>query len=130
MSEQVERRLLELLEHPTHSPYGNPIPGLDDLGEQSPASKFTDGVISLVTLVQDANGPVEGVIRRLGEPVQYEPELLQQLQDAGLVPGASAKFVSQGDYVSATVEGTAGDGLDLPVEVAQHIYVGTGSFTS
>src|SRR6476660_5923261 len=33
MSETVERRLLELLDHPTESPYGNPIPGLAELGE-------------------------------------------------------------------------------------------------
>lgn len=33
MSENVERRLLpEVLDHPTTSPYGNPIPGLDQLG--------------------------------------------------------------------------------------------------
>ena len=32
MSERVERRLYELLEHPTESPYGNPIPGLEALG--------------------------------------------------------------------------------------------------
>ena len=31
MSEAVERRLLELLGNPTVSPYGNPIPGLDEL---------------------------------------------------------------------------------------------------
>lgn len=128
MSEQVERRLLELLDHPTHSPYGNPIPGLSDLGEKAPASKFTDGVVNLVVLVQDADGAVEGVIRRLGEPVQYEPELLQQLEDAGLVPGASASFSARGDYVLARVASVAGDGLELPVEVAQHIYVGTEGF--
>ncbi|GHC54005.1 hypothetical protein GCM10010349_20340 [Streptomyces flavofungini] len=34
MSEAVERRVVELLEHPTHSPYGNPIPGLAELGAQ------------------------------------------------------------------------------------------------
>lgn len=128
MSEQVERRLLELLGHPTHSPYGNPIPGLSDLGEKAPVSKFTDGVVSLVALVQGAGGAVEGVIRRMGEPVQYEPELLQQLEDAGLVPGASASFSARGDYVLATVASVAGDGLELPIEVAQHIYVGTASF--
>src|SRR5277367_1562313 len=33
MSETVERRLLEILGHPTESPYGNPIPGLDELGD-------------------------------------------------------------------------------------------------
>ena len=37
MSESVERRLIELLEHPTESPYGNPIPGLDELGEAATA---------------------------------------------------------------------------------------------
>ena len=35
MSETVERRLLELLDHPTESPYGNPIPGLDELGDEA-----------------------------------------------------------------------------------------------
>ncbi len=33
MSEQVEQRLIALLGHPQTSPYGNPIPGLDHLGE-------------------------------------------------------------------------------------------------
>ena len=32
MSERVERRIFELLNHPTVSPYGNPIPGLAELG--------------------------------------------------------------------------------------------------
>ena len=128
MSEQVERRLLELLEHPTHSPYGNPIPGLDELGDTAKSAKFSDGVVNLVNLVLGAVGPVKGVIRRLGEPVQYEPELLEQLQGAGLVPGAAGSFASRGDYVLASVDGRDGDGLELPVEVAQHIYVGTSRF--
>ncbi len=42
MSEQVERRLVELLGHPTESPYGNPIPGLDQLGDV-PARTFERG---------------------------------------------------------------------------------------
>ena len=44
MSETVERRLIELLDHPTESPYGNPIPGLDELGEARPREEFMDGV--------------------------------------------------------------------------------------
>jgi DtxR family transcriptional regulator, Mn-dependent transcriptional regulator len=37
MSDGVERRLVEILGHPTHSPYGNPIPGLSELtGENEP----------------------------------------------------------------------------------------------
>lgn len=84
--------------------------------------------MNLVNLVLGAVGPVQGVIRRLGEPVQYEPELLEQLQGAGLVPGAAGSFASRGDYVLASVDGRDGEGLELPVEVAQHIYVGTSRF--
>lgn len=122
MSETVERRIIEMLNHPTDSPYGNPIPGLDELGEHA-AAKFADGVVNIVTLVHGAVGPVKGVIRRLGEPAQYESELLEQLRAAGVVPGAKASFSAAGSYVLVEVEGF-GDGLELPNEVAIHVYVG------
>ena len=121
MSEQVERRLLEMLGHPTESPYGNPIPGLAELGD-APAPAFMDGVINLVDVVAATNEPVSGVIRRLGEPVQFEPELLQQLQNAGVMPGALATISAAGSYVFVQVEGF-GEGLELPNEVAVHIFV-------
>ncbi|WP_240646113.1 metal-dependent transcriptional regulator [Georgenia sp. SYP-B2076] len=38
MSERVERRLLDLLDHPHIDPYGNPIPGLEQLGDVSAAA--------------------------------------------------------------------------------------------
>ncbi|WP_309615983.1 metal-dependent transcriptional regulator [Salinibacterium sp.] len=121
MSEQVERRLLEMLDHPTESPYGNPIPGLEELGDP-PAPAFMDGVISLVDAVGTAGETITSVIRRLGEPVQFEPELLQQLQAAGVLPGAMASISAAGSYVFVQVEGF-GDGLELPNEVAVHIFV-------
>ncbi len=121
MSEQVERRLLELLDHPTESPYGNPIPALDELGER-PAGRFLEGVIDIVRCASAAGAEVVGTIRRLGEPVQFEPELLLQLQAAGVVPGATARVSSAGSYVVVQVEGFD-DGLELPHEVAQHIYI-------
>ena len=34
MSDAVEQRVYELLDRPTRSPYGNPIPGLDELGQR------------------------------------------------------------------------------------------------
>src|SRR6476469_8711660 len=52
MSESVERRLLELLDHPTESPYGNPIPGLDELGEE-PGEDFLAGVEPLTEVAGD-----------------------------------------------------------------------------
>src|SRR5579875_2789682 len=47
MSEAVERRLVEVLGHPTESPYGNPIPGLGELGEGRADVAFRDGLIRL-----------------------------------------------------------------------------------
>ncbi len=122
MSELVERRLLELLDHPTESPYGNPIPGLDELGDK-PAGRFLEGVVNIVERVTGESGVVTGTIRRLGEPVQFEPELLQQLQAAGVMPGAEASISAAGSYVLVKVD-DHGEGLELPNEVAQHIYVG------
>lgn len=121
MSEQVERRLLELLDHPTESPYGNPIPALDELGDPL-ARPFLDGVINIVNRVRGESEPVQGTIRRLGEPVQFEPELLQQLLAAGVIPGAQATISAAGSYVLIQVDGH-GEGLELPSEVAIHVYV-------
>lgn len=121
MSEQVERRLLELLDHPTESPYGNPIPGLEELGG-APAIPFMEGMISVADLVASSEEKVTATIRRLAEPVQFEPELLQQFQGAGVLPGAVATFAPLETYVLVSVEGHE-DSLELPREIAGHIYV-------
>jgi DtxR family transcriptional regulator, Mn-dependent transcriptional regulator len=121
MSEQVERKILEILGHPTESPYGNPIPGLDELGD-SPAAAFMAGVTNIVELVASSRVPVTAVIRRLGEPVQFDPELLAQLRQSGVMPGASGQFSAVGSYVLVQVDGF-GEGLELPNEVASHIFV-------
>lgn len=123
MSEQVERRLVELLGHPTESPYGNPIPGLDQLGSgNAPVTQFDTGVIGLVQKMGDADGPVTGTVRRLAEPAQVDPELLQQLRDAGVVPGAHGTFSFSEGYVVVQIDDVE-DGLELPVEVASHIFL-------
>ncbi|HET8779785.1 MAG TPA: metal-dependent transcriptional regulator [Agromyces sp.] len=122
MSEQVERRLIEILGQPRESPYGNPIPGLEELG-LPPADSFMHGVVRVLDAMSETAAPVSGVIRRLGEPVQFDPELLAQLKQAGVVPGALATFSDSGAYVLVEVEGVEG-GLELPSEVAGHIFIG------
>jgi DtxR family Mn-dependent transcriptional regulator len=123
MSEQVERKILEILGHPTESPYGNPIPGLDELGD-SPAVAFMAGVTNLLDVVAASDVPVSAVIRRMGEPVQFDPELLAQLKQSGVLPGNTGVFSAVGSYVLVQVDGF-GEGLELPNEVAGHIFVTT-----
>src|SRR3954466_2181095 len=47
VSEGVERKILTLIGEHRESPYGNPIPGLDELGEE-PNEAFRLGVTSLL----------------------------------------------------------------------------------
>ncbi len=121
MSEQVERRLVELLGHPTESPYGNPIPGLDQIGGEVTRT-FEEGVVGLVARLNSAEEPVQGVVRRLAEPAQVDPDLLEQLREAGVVPGASGDFRFNEGYVLIQMDGQA-EGLELPVELASHIFL-------
>jgi len=123
MSEHVERRLIEILGHPTESPYGNPIPGLAELGV-APAAPFMEGVVNVVRELESGAESVSGRIRRMAEPVQFDPVLLGQLKEAGVVPGASARFSMSDGYVAVDVEGQD-EGLELPTEVAGHIFIAT-----
>ncbi|MEJ1155129.1 MULTISPECIES: metal-dependent transcriptional regulator [Microbacterium] len=121
MSEQVERRLVELLGHPTESPYGNPIPGLDQLGDV-PSATFEQGVVGLVRQMNAVGGPITGTVRRLAEPAQVDPELLQQLKSAGVMPGAHGSFRYNEGYVLVEMDGNA-EGLELPIELASHVFL-------
>lgn len=88
MSEAVERRVLELLRHPTESPYGNPIPGLEELGEKDGADPFLDeGMVSLADLDPGTEGKTV-VVRRIGEPIQTDAQLMYTLRRAGVQPGS------------------------------------------
>jgi DtxR family Mn-dependent transcriptional regulator len=88
MSEQVERRLLDLLGHPTVSPYGNPIPGLDELGDRARGddSELLTGLDKAVT-----GDPQRLLVRRLGEPIQTDSGLMAELRRAGVTPGEVVK---------------------------------------
>jgi DtxR family transcriptional regulator, Mn-dependent transcriptional regulator len=121
MSEQVEQKLIDMLGNPTESPYGNPIPSLDDV-DKSPAVAFLEGVQNIVDFARARSGPAEATVRRLSEPVQFDPELLLRLKIAGILPGAAATVEAAGAYVRVRGNG-AEEALELPVEVAVHIFV-------
>jgi DtxR family Mn-dependent transcriptional regulator len=120
MSERVELRLLDMLGHPKESPYGNPIPGLEELGDE-PAPAFMDGVVNVVDRLAESTAQMSVVVRRLGEPIQVDPELLQQLRTAGIMPGADATISANGTFVRLATAGSAG--IELPHELAVHIFV-------
>ena len=125
MSDRVERRLLELLEHPHRSPYGNPIPGLGELGDGVPDEGFFDGVVALTELLPEFSasgaGPVEVTVRRIGEPIQTDIELLARLSRAGVIPEARVAVRRDGGLTIA-VPGSS-EVVDLTDDDARHIFV-------
>ncbi|PSS46089.1 metal-dependent transcriptional regulator [Arthrobacter woluwensis] len=124
MSERVERRIYELLGHPTDSPYGNPIPGLEQLGGLE-GEPFAAGLMTLVQAMNEYSPGSVVTVRRLAEPAQVEPELLQQLDEGGIRPGATVSLERAGDYIAVRVAGIEG-ALELPPEVAAHVFVSLG----
>lgn len=120
MSERVERRLFELLGKPEVSPYGNPIPGLEGLGGRG----WNDIAVPVTNLDAALDAGITGPITvlRLAETIQVEPELLAQLNEGGIKPGAVITLERTPGYIVVRVEGVDG-ALELPAEVSQHVFV-------
>ncbi len=119
MSEQVEQRLVDLLGRPRTSPYGNPIPGLDHLGVDTPASEETHA--DLITAEEAARRGGRFEVRRIIEVVQNRPEAMALLKRGGVVPGAALEFTGNNGLV--TVSSAAAEPVELPADVADGIQV-------
>ncbi|WP_282070667.1 metal-dependent transcriptional regulator [Janibacter hoylei] len=124
MSERVERKILAMLPEHRESPYGTPIPGLDELLSDEEAS--IDYLEGLQSLVQVAQGESTGQyrVRRIGEPAQVDHEALALLTEARLRPGEVVDVTPEGDRVIvARVGAQPGDAVSLPKDVAEHVFV-------
>ncbi|MDQ1664679.1 MAG: DtxR family transcriptional regulator, Mn-dependent transcriptional regulator [Actinomycetota bacterium] len=118
MSEAVERRLLDVLGHPTTSPYGLPIPGLSELGEPGSLDEPGSAMTTLDQLVLDT--PARVTIRRLAEPLQTDTALMSRLRRAGVQPGASV-LVSLSP--AGLLVGSGGETTEITGMVASHVFV-------
>ena len=103
------------------SPYGNPIPGLEELGgPAADAADFRTGVISLTDAVAGYTRGCTVVIRRLGEPLQTDVDVMSRLARAGVRPGRAVRA----GRATRGVELQVGDVLlELSSEVASHVFV-------
>ncbi len=120
MSETVERRLLELLGHPTESPYGNPIPGLAELGQaESGAEAFMDGVSPLSEVVVDGE-EARVHVRRISEEMQKDEALMSALRRVGATPD---KTVTVAATAEGVLVGSGGETAEIFPEAAEHIFV-------
>jgi DtxR family Mn-dependent transcriptional regulator len=119
MSETVERRLVELLGHPTESPYGTPIPGLSELGETSDDTEFMTGVEPLDAVAKEA-GETRVLIRRIGEEMQKDEAVMAALRRVGALPD---KVVTVSAGAEGILIGSGGETAEIDVELASHLFV-------
>ncbi len=127
ISEQVERRLVELLGYPVRCPHGNVIPGLEELGV--PADAADRAVAAgrepdepMDKAAAGHSGPV--VVRRISEQAQSDADLMLKLRRSGIQPGREVTLAATDDGVRVTSEDGAGSiTAELPRRAAAHVFV-------
>ncbi|WP_238164229.1 metal-dependent transcriptional regulator [Kribbella pittospori] len=124
MSDAVELRLLKILNNPTESPYGNPIPGLEELeisGQASGIEDFRIGVEPLDKVLDASTGEsVRVLVRRIAEPVQTDDDAMAVLRRAGALPGREVDSTMDTEGV---LVGSREAGGVISDETAGHIFV-------
>ncbi len=128
MSEDVERRLVALLDGPTMCPHGNPIPGLAELGIERGAPGETGAAdvpaAPLRTMLDLATpGGVPVVVSRISEQVQSDSALMLKLKQIGIQPGRGVTLATSDDGVRVTGDDEDGSATDLPRDIATHVFV-------
>jgi DtxR family Mn-dependent transcriptional regulator len=121
MSEEVERRLVTLLDGPSTCPHGNPIPGLVELGADAEAPAAEP--LEVMTEVATATG-VPVVVQRISEQVQGDRALMVRLKEIGIQPGREVTLAAADDGIRVTCDDAADSrSVEIPRRVASHVFV-------
>jgi DtxR family Mn-dependent transcriptional regulator len=95
LGDAAEEKLAALLSNLDVDPYGNPIPGLEQIGRQT--STFVPGR----PVTDHAEGKTRNVVS-LGEGIQADDGLLRDLHNAGIIPGSVVTVTSAGSTFAVT----------------------------
>ena len=110
VSPRVEAAFIRMLEDPTTCPHGNPIPGSE---YQAPK-----GTSSLCEVVVGDSFTVE----RIPEELEFQPGLLEFLEENNLIPGANGKVTAVSADGSTTVD-MKGEAIGVGAFASQRILV-------
>lgn len=121
ISDRVELKIIEMIGDPTVSPFGNPIPGLEEIG-LSAGTKDGEEVISVVDLPRAIANQETFLLSRIGEHLQIDVELLAELHELQILPGQKIKLAFEDKSVLVT-NAALTDGLKLDFDLAAHLFV-------
>lgn len=105
MSEDVERRVIAILDDSSRSPFGNPIPGLEDLGGTS----TPDVEVGVRAIDLPAGKEISARVVQLNEILQVDAPQFRALVEAGIRVGTDVDIVN----ASGTVTVRAADGSQV-----------------
>lgn len=89
MSDEVERRLVKVLDVFDRSPFGNPIPGLEELGVEMD-KPVAPGLRTIDT--EESDIARKARIVQINEILQVDPSQFKALLNAGIEVGAEVDF--------------------------------------
>ena len=114
MSDRVEAKISAILDDPQRDPYGNPIPSSND--DASPRDLMGSPVIEVLDGLEV--GSMRRVrVRRIGEPLQIDADLLTRFQDSGVLPNAEIQVEGSPDgYVLQSA-------FTMVPDEARHLFV-------
>lgn len=118
MSREVEDRLSVLLNDPATDPYGNPIPPASERAAlPGPLDSNERSLESASALAQQGSF----TLTRIGEPIQAERQLLEQLSALGLRPGSVVNFESNGEFLTIWTDSES-SGVQIPPLFTPHLF--------
>lgn len=118
MSEEVERKLIDVLEDPTRSPFGNPIPALNELGYE--ADKEFDLGVRVNEL--DLNEPVKAEVVQINEILQLDSEQYSSICRFGINRGTKVTLTGK-PHGAVTVTTENGSEIELTPDLVHALRV-------
>jgi DtxR family transcriptional regulator, iron-dependent repressor len=115
ISDEVEERIVAILDDPATCPHGNPIPGSSHAVDHS----------SLRPLKEHAPGD-RVVLERLTEDLELDLGVMRYFEENGLMPGGEIGVVDVGPDGTMTLE-VGGRRVGLGAELTDNLWVRTGT---
>lgn len=116
LGREAEERIARIVADPRRDPYGNPIPGLAELGIEGAGGGHGRAVAE--------GGERQATVVRIGEVLQADTGLLALLKESGVLPGVRVSVKpGDGSWRVAPVVVPAARVLDLPAGAARHLFV-------
>ena len=106
LSEDVEQRIIEMLDDPAVCPHGNPIPGSKRAQPPGPSEPLAESRPGRMRLV------------RISEQAQTDEATIAFLAEAGLLPGAVLEVLDGTPSAGVAVRGDKGDCMVPPATAA------------